>query len=1218
MTVSNTTSKIESDANGVTIAFPFAFRIFAAANLVVSTIDLTTGAIAIKTLTTDYTVTGSGVNFADGGTVTFLVAPASGLRVRIQRVLVATQNVDLTNQGAFYPEIHEDEFDYLTMLIQQGLAGIANCLPLDASGLYWNAGALRITNLSDGLNAHDAATVGQIEALFAGGSASTAPYWIYRGDGSQVSFSILGSGLSQASSYHVSVDGVEQPPVDPEGDILYTVNVATSALTFTTAPPDQTVVLIRALGIAEILSSGSLDASAIVSGVFAPGRLGTGTANAAKFLRGDLTWNDTLLGPLSISGAFTGASLTVSGAIAGQIDGSYIVTGQVAPLRLGTGVPTTATFLRGDGAWSVPPGGSGGALPPGGHSYQFLRGDGVWSNVLPGNLVVDGIVVNTFFSTVDILASGLIQANTFVGFLDGSNISGSSSVPTVALGSGAAGANTLLHGNQTWSKVAVADISATGTPSAATVLFGDGTWASVGTAGLGTAVDDPFGVGFPTTADKTGFYRGDGKFTYALQGGLLAVGSTGLGQYLSVVQGANRGFLYSSNTALTTFYPITFDRSAVDVSGSSGTRFTDSDAPDVLGAYGRLRALRLRSNGSPYRKMTVNASASGAIAVDTNVAQYFKLTIVGNSTLTLSDGGTDPSASAELFATPVDIELIDVGASTITWASAVGSITWPGGGSAPSLAATGSNLLRFTRRQGVTGFLGYLVNSQAGGSYTDEQAQDAVGSILLDTATIDLTYVDATPTISASVKALSITSSEIAAGAVTSTKIGAGAVTSSAMAAASVTSGAIAAGSVGSAALAAASVGIANLTAGGAPGSTTFLRGDNVWAIPPTGGGGGGGISGINLYENGIPKQALATELNFVGCTVTPIFGSSKPTITVTAGTGTGLPSFAGASLMLVTNSSNNAATWTSAPAGPFTWGGLNIWSSTAGTSSNVTTLNLAQASSSVPAVHVERTITPASASDAASISVYTKRVGGNGISNYQNFYSVMTPHTTGFDIAETVIHQARDIRGGVSDAIWFNTWGPARWFQSTPDAQGKLHNFTTGIIRIGEVNYGNAWQDFGLVETRGVGSFVAGFEFFPDWLAGDCGGSGGGPLGVPHKYHASWAIGIGAAGAGDDGVVPKNWTGILIDTDGIVPTGYGMHLRGGSSSGLAGGKGIKFNDHWTTCIDTSAATVDGANAPAITLATNQRIQFGAGCYLWFDGTNLKCSTPGGGTHTIF
>lgn len=46
-------------------------------------------------------------------------------------------------------------------------------------------------------------------------------------------------------------------------------------------------------------------------------------------------------------------------------------------------------------------------------------------------------------------------------------------------------------------------------------------------------------------------------------------------------------------------------------------------------------------------------------------------------------------------------------------------------------------------------------------SYTDEQAQDAIGTILLDTATIDLSYNDGTPSISADIKANSIDSSHL-------------------------------------------------------------------------------------------------------------------------------------------------------------------------------------------------------------------------------------------------------------------------------------------------------------------------------------------------------------------------------------------------------------------------------------------------------------------------
>lgn len=49
-----------------------------------------------------------------------------------------------------------------------------------------------------------------------------------------------------------------------------------------------------------------------------------------------------------------------------------------------------------------------------------------------------------------------------------------------------------------------------------------------------------------------------------------------------------------------------------------------------------------------------------------------------------------------------------------------------------------------------------IVIASTGGGYTDEQAQDAVGTILVDSAEIDFTYNDATPSITASIVAGSI------------------------------------------------------------------------------------------------------------------------------------------------------------------------------------------------------------------------------------------------------------------------------------------------------------------------------------------------------------------------------------------------------------------------------------------------------------------------------
>jgi len=82
------------------------------------------------------------------------------------------------------------------------------------------------------------------------------------------------------------------------------------------------------------------------------------------------------------------------------------------------------------------------------------------------------------------------------------------------------------------------------------------------------------------------------------------------------------------------------------------------------------------------------------------------------------------------------------------------------------LGLTGTNSGDQTSIVGITGTKAQFDTAVTDGNilyvgdvtqYTDELAQDAVGGMLLDTATIDLTYTDATPTLSADVKDASIT-----------------------------------------------------------------------------------------------------------------------------------------------------------------------------------------------------------------------------------------------------------------------------------------------------------------------------------------------------------------------------------------------------------------------------------------------------------------------------
>ena len=122
MTVSTEISREEYTGNGVTTDFDYRFRVFSADELVVSVAD-TTENISTLVLNTDYTVTGVGSR--TGGKVKLVNPLANAWHISIERDLPVTQETDVRNQGNFFPEVHEDAWDKLTMLIQQAFNGLS-------------------------------------------------------------------------------------------------------------------------------------------------------------------------------------------------------------------------------------------------------------------------------------------------------------------------------------------------------------------------------------------------------------------------------------------------------------------------------------------------------------------------------------------------------------------------------------------------------------------------------------------------------------------------------------------------------------------------------------------------------------------------------------------------------------------------------------------------------------------------------------------------------------------------------------------------------------------------------------------------------------------------------------------------------------------------------------------------------------------------------------
>lgn len=125
MTVNNTASTIAFNGNGANTTFPFAMSLPDEGDLqVFVTDDL---GVTRQLATSEYTVVLnplSGTNpTPDGGTVTYNPSTGPlpvGWVLRLVRVLPQVQDTSISNQSIIYPPVIEQEFDYLTMLIQQG------------------------------------------------------------------------------------------------------------------------------------------------------------------------------------------------------------------------------------------------------------------------------------------------------------------------------------------------------------------------------------------------------------------------------------------------------------------------------------------------------------------------------------------------------------------------------------------------------------------------------------------------------------------------------------------------------------------------------------------------------------------------------------------------------------------------------------------------------------------------------------------------------------------------------------------------------------------------------------------------------------------------------------------------------------------------------------------------------------------------------------------
>ena len=131
MTVSSQTSNETFNGNGVTTIWDLPFRFFNNADIFVYRVDPITQNVTPLVIGTDYTLTGAGLPEQFGtapGKITTVVPVANGQDLYVERVMSIEQLTDIINQGKFFPEVHEDVFDRLTMLMQQASATVRGAI----------------------------------------------------------------------------------------------------------------------------------------------------------------------------------------------------------------------------------------------------------------------------------------------------------------------------------------------------------------------------------------------------------------------------------------------------------------------------------------------------------------------------------------------------------------------------------------------------------------------------------------------------------------------------------------------------------------------------------------------------------------------------------------------------------------------------------------------------------------------------------------------------------------------------------------------------------------------------------------------------------------------------------------------------------------------------------------------------------------------------------
>ncbi len=260
----------------------------------------------VKTLTTDYTIVTT-----PSKKIVLTSGATAGQVVRVRRDSNADGSnpfVDFVNGSV----LTEDALDksYLHNLYLNEEIGELNEASLQKAvgGTQWDAKSLRLTNLADPTDPQDAGTKNYIDTQITNtvtGSSTVAAKTTFTGDGSTVFTFGSGITLDGDTMYEVAIDGVLQEPT-----VAYTIDADSNTITFSSAPPTSSKIVVVQRGYAVPVTTGSVSGSQLTAGSVDSTKLATDAVTADAIVAGAVGSSELAATTVS-AGAYTNANITV-------------------------------------------------------------------------------------------------------------------------------------------------------------------------------------------------------------------------------------------------------------------------------------------------------------------------------------------------------------------------------------------------------------------------------------------------------------------------------------------------------------------------------------------------------------------------------------------------------------------------------------------------------------------------------------------------------------------------------------------------------------------------------------------------------------------------------------------------------------------------------------------------------------------------------------------